>query len=677
MQEDPLVEARENVQRAQSDVQEAAISTHLTEALGEIAAALDRLEKREKRCAETQRNLAVQQALLDARLLRVERNRLFTVFNRIVAGGLSFSRRVRDALPNRLIHRERTPTAGEQKDLSAAYSKWVAHETAALPSVEHARAVSDEWPQKPMISVVMSVRSGESMSESLDSLRRQVYPNWELCIAAHPSCESRILPLIRDFEAVCRPVRYVATQEGISDGSALNAAASLATGEYLSIIEEFGVLSPFALHYIVEALQRGAFDALYSDEDTLDARGCRTRPIFKPDWSPDLLTSCMYMGHFLTVRRQRFSQCGGLSSEYGGAYLLDLVLRLTEYPSHVHHIRRVLYHSFPGGALAKVADETASASRAITEAISRREQSRAYCVPGPKPGTFMVMVRRGGLAKEMTAIICTRSPGLVGTCLESLRATAAKVVRQIIVVVHEESGPNPSLRSVIDQAGATILPFSGTFNFATMNNLGAAVADTANLLFLNDDVEATTVEWSEMLSEQVSRPEIGVAGAVLRYPSGTLQHAGVVVGIGDGVGHVGRDMSSSDLWPWLFATRNVSAVTGACLAIRKELYTELGGFDTGFPNNYNDVDLCFRVRERGYSVICVPVSGLVHAECQSRAGIVTFEERYRFYTRWADLLSRSDPYYSPSLSPTEEVSLNLTGDQWYRRLLVRTHSTEL
>ena len=133
-------------------------------------------------------------------------------------------------------------------------------------------------------------------------------------------------------------------------------------------------------------------------------------------------------------------------------------------------------------------------------------------------------------------------------------------------------------------------------------------------------------------------------------------------------------MHSSELWPWLLATRNVSAVTGACLAIRKELFGRLGGFDTLFPNNYNDVDLCFRVRSHGYRVICVPVPGLIHAECRSRPGIIRFEERYRFYERWADLLHNPDPYYSPALAPTEKIALNLSDDHWYRSLLAPIRS---
>jgi GT2 family glycosyltransferase len=342
------------------------------------------------------------------------------------------------------------------------------------------------------------------------------------------------------------------------------------------------------------------------------------------------------MGRLFTVRRDRFEGVGGLRSQYDGAHLHDLALRLADAPLRVHRIPRVLYHS------SRSAADPAATARAISDAIARREEVTAECVPGPGRATFLL--RRRVACGDTTAIVCSRSAKLVGNCIASVRATAGKAVSRIVVVAHEEAGPDGPLRDAIQRAGATAVSFSGVFNFAAMNNLGAQVAESGNLLFLNDDIEATAPGWAELLNEQLARNEVGVAGAVLRYPSGALQHAGIVAGIGDGVGHIGRHAHSSDLWPWLLATRNVSAVTGACLAIRKEVFQQLDGFDTRFPNNYNDVDLCFRVRERGLAVVCVPAPGLVHRECQSRRGIVRFEERFAFYRRWGTFLAQPVPF---------------------------------
>jgi len=238
------------------------------------------------------------------------------------------------------------------------------------------------------------------------------------------------------------------------------------------------MLSPLALHYVAEALQQGRFDVVYSDEDTLDGEGRRVRPLFKPDWSPDLLTSCMYMGHLLTIRKECFRKAGGFSSDYAEAHVFDLVLRLSDGPLRVGHIPRVLYHDLSRPPAPGLPD---SAARAIAKAVERREQTAATCVPGPAVGSFLV--RRTGLAGEMTAIICSKSPELLESCLASLRATADRVVRQVVVVAHEESGPNPSLEAVFKRAGAIPLGFGGPFHFAAMNNLGAEVANAPYLLF--------------------------------------------------------------------------------------------------------------------------------------------------------------------------------------------------
>jgi GT2 family glycosyltransferase len=239
----------------------------------------------------------------------------------------------------------------------------------------------------------------------------------------------------------------------------------------------------------------------------------------------------------------------------------------------------------------------------------------------------------------------------------------------VVVVAHEQSGPDRALRTAIERRGALVIPFTGRFNYSMMNNLAAERVSSRYILFLNDDVTASEPGWLECLLEQIEDKGAAIAGATLWYPSGVLQHAGIVTGSGDGVVHIGRYSRSSVLWPWLLATRDVSAVTGACLCIPAELFRYLGGFDVSFPINYNDVDLCLRARAEGRQVVCVNVPGLIHAECASRQGIVQFEERYRFFKLWDSVLSRPDPYYSSNLAPTETIQLNLEGPNGFRALI--------
>jgi GT2 family glycosyltransferase len=432
--------------------------------------------------------------------------------------------------------------------------------------------------------------------------------------------------------------------------------------DYVCLIRGGGRLTSRAPRFMAEALQTQDADVLYGDEDRIDAAGVRSSPTFRPGWSPDLMTSYLYTGSLLVVSNRVFMEVGGLRANLGPAQLHDFALRATDRARKVVHVPRILYHQQVSQT--EVPEQTRTA---IEESIRRREQRAAEAIPGPVAGS--VLIRRQGPDPEITAVICSKSPGLLATCLTSLRNTAGSAIRKVIVIAHEENGPNHGLRQVVQRYGGEAVPYTGAFNFAVMNNLGAAQAITPHLLFLNDDIRATAGGWAELLVSHLFTERIGVAGAVLRYPTGEIQHAGIVSGINDGVGHVGRYSNGSEVWPWLLMTRNVSAVTGACLAIRTDTFRSLDGFDPEFPNNYNDVDLCFRAREAGLDVVCVPVSGLIHAECQTRPGLVRFQERYRLFRKWGHILSRVDPYYSPSLAPTEQIRLDLGAKAGFAGLL--------
>jgi GT2 family glycosyltransferase len=202
--------------------------------------------------------------------------------------------------------------------------------------------------------------------------------------------------------------------------------------------------------------------------------------------------------------------------------------------------------------------------------------------------------------------------------------------------------------------GCLRIPYAGPFHFSVMNNLAAKRAGGEALVFLNDDVEPLAPEWLGELLAHANRPEVGPVGAKLLYPSGAIQHAGMAVGIMQGAGHLHRDTFGAEHWNWLPFTRNVSAVTGACLAVRKTVFEELGGFDESFAINYNDVDFCLRARQAGYEVIIEPAAVLRHYECQTRKPGVSSEERDLFHQRWEDWLERGDPFYSPWLNRSGE-----------------------
>jgi GT2 family glycosyltransferase len=250
-------------------------------------------------------------------------------------------------------------------------------------------------------------------------------------------------------------------------------------------------------------------------------------------------------------------------------------------------------------------------------------------------------------------IICSRNPRLLRRCLRSIARRTSYGNREVIVVQHL-AGRQPAMDRLLKSVDCLRVPYAGPFNFAAMNNLAASKASGDILVFLNDDVEPLSAEWLEALVAHAARGEIGAVGARLLYRSGAIQHAGMAIGIMEGAGHPHRDTFAAPFWKWLPFTRNVSAVTGACLAMRKSVFAELGGFDDTFPENYNDVDLCLRAREAGYEVILEPAAVLRHDECRTRRPGVFLEERERFEDRWAEWLERGDLFYSPHFTRRRE-----------------------
>lgn len=509
---------------------------------------LQRIVALEKRIAELEQELAaersrgqratVQQALMDDRLLILERNRLFRLWGQIYRA------------TSRLY---KSPPLSDLRT-TGDYASWIHHEQQELADDDH-RPIDG-----PLISVVTT-----------DDLSAQSYSH---------------------CERVTEP--------------------AAARGEFILVLHPRDRLSPHALHNYAQAHGRDPDAALlYSDEDHIDSSGNRTDPCFKPGWSPELLRSASYLGRSILYRRDLFLKHQGAPTSW------DPSLR-------VHHVPRVLYHR--------------SDKAALPPAIRHAYQAPAEA--------------------RISLIICSRHTLQVKECLEAVKATGS-VAAEILVVHHLQSGTGKAMQRLVEQFGGTWIPYRGAFDFAHMNNLAASRSTAPYLLFMNDDVVLHQPGWDQGIAATLARPEIGVAGAILQYPDGAVQHAGVVVGMGDAAGHCGRFQKTSELWPWLWMSRDVSAVTGAMLGIRSDLFRQMGGFDEAFPINYNDVDLCLRVRKAGLGVLCLNLGKIVHRESQTRIAGTRHPEREALYQRWAPVLSQPDEFYSRHLAPTERIALNL------------------
>ncbi len=535
--------------------------------------------------------------------------------------------------------------------------------------VESERApVVRKLARTPLISVILPVHNPrrEWLEAAVTSVVDQTYGCWQLCVCDDASAQGWVPEYFAALSATEPRIHFVHSREHLGISGALNRAGELASGEYAGFVDQDDVLAPYALACIAEAIEDSQPDLLYSDEDRLDGQGRRVQPIFKPAFSPDLLRCGMYLGHLLIVRMAQLRELGGFRAACDGSQDYDLALRLVGGgplgPAAIRHIPRVLYHwrQHPDSTALDTAAKPytqAAGLTALSEAVARRD-AQAVVTAGAFPNTYRVHWPVPGNLKA-SLVICSRNAKLLARCLEAIERHTSHSSREIVIVQHR-AGDIAAMDRLLDGCECVRVPYTGPFNYAAMNNLGAERASGKVLVFMNDDVEPLDSDWLGALLAHANRQEVGAVGAKLVYPSGAIQHAGIVIGIMEGAGHLHRNTFGSPYWNWLPFTRNVCAVTGACLAMRKDVFAELGGFDESFPVNYNDVDLCLRARQAGYDVIVEPAALLRHYECQSRQAGVRLEERYLFEQRWAAWLERGDPFYSPNLRRTlEDAGLEL------------------
>ncbi len=510
-------------------------------------------------------------------------------------------------------------------------------------------------------SIILPTQSPhpERFRLAVESVRSQTWPNWQLCVSLNGEIPAASGSWLNDLAKTDDRIAVSAdAPAGIS--ATLNRGIAIARGEFLMFLGHDDLLEPTALAHVAETLARQPVDLIYTDEDVIDEAGVPLKPNFKPGWSPELLRGHMYMGHLLAARRNAVLAAGGFDSAFDGSQDFDLVLRLIDQGARVAHIPRVLYHSrAEEDSISPSRDATETGKRAL-ESSFRRRGIVAEVDHSDRPNTFRARIRSA--SRTVSLIIPSRSPIYLERCLRSLRAKTSVTEPFELIVVHHKSDrtTDTEMQRISKEHHALVVSYTGPFDFARMMNDGASAATGELLVSLNDDVEPRTAEWLSHLTGPFAQADIGVTGARLLYPNGAIQHAGVVLGIGDAVGHAGRFLFDSTWWPWINNTRDVSAVTGACLATTKRLFDSLNGFDLRFPNNYNDVDYCLRAREAGFRVVLVNDAVLVHHEGLTRGGGTTTAERLEFFRRWGRLLDQGDPFFSPHLNKDRE-DLSLEG----------------
>ena len=529
---------------------------------------------------------------------------------------------------------------------------------------------------RPLISLLMLVSNPEWLDRALDSVVAQVYPNWELCICCDSSAGERVMRILSRYERLDGRIKVSNPDRNIGTSRMLNATLSLATGEFVGVLGDGDELAQDALFEMVRALQDHAeSDVIYSDEDDIDEEGNRARPRFKPDWAPDLLLSSHYVSHLTVYRRSLFEEVGGFSEGFDDHKDYDLVLRATERTDKIRHIPKVLYHRRAPADSSISADGSGtgdSAHRALSDALKRRGIDGSV-EDGLLPESFRVRPKIKGDPK-VSLIIPTRDNGsLLKNCLESIERLTTYGNYEIIIMDNDSA--DPATLEYLDSTPHRVIPFREPFNYSKINNVGVSMAEGEYILLLNDDTEITSGEWLEAMLEHAQRPEVGAVGAKLVYPDGRIQHAGVLTGVG-GTWGLGVATHSHQFYPstspgylgTITKITNYSAVTAACMLLRKSVFEEVGGFDEdNLRVAFNDVDLCLRIRERGYSIIYTPYAKLLHHESVSRGYKGDPAEVLYMRERWGEVLDR-DPYYNPIFS-MGSGDFNLRADMLRPRVL--------
>ncbi len=531
------------------------------------------------------------------------------------------------------------------------------------PAVGRPAAPSVEPPirDRPLFSVVVPCyrTSIAMLDQCVSSVLAQSYSGWELCLCDDASGDRALsdrLAFLADSDA---RISFTTRTGNGGISAATNDALALARGRYAVFLDHDDELAPGALGRIAQSIEeRPEADLIYSDEDKIDAAGRRFMPSFKPDWSPDLLTSNAYMCHVLVVRRDLVHELGGLRSEFDGAQDYDLMLRVSEVTSAIVHIPEILYHwrTAPGSASgdADAKPWAFEAGRRALEDAARRRGITATVVHHPSvPGSYHFM-REPRNTQLVSAIIPFRDePALTAACYRSFVESPGYDNFEILLVDNDSALPETRalLEDLARDRRVRLVEAPGPFNWVTINNEAARKARGDLLLFLNNDVVARSRGWLAAMVAQAERPEVGAVGARLLYPDGTIQHAGVIVGVGWAATHVqqGLDGDKPGYLSLTTVTRNFSAVTGACLMSRRSVFEEVGGFEEELPIAFNDIDYCLRLRRLGLLVVYTPLAEMIHYESKSRGNSDDVKEAPFFRKRWRSLMLAGDPYYNRNL----------------------------
>ena len=540
---------------------------------------------------------------------------------------------------------------------------------ADIPLKRELKAQRAENLQGPCISIVVPLYNTPAryFKQMTGSVRKQTYTNWQLVMmdasdAAHAEVSAKAAALAqKDARFVYRKIE----NGGIAANTTKGFAA--ATGEYLTLLDHDDVIYPNALYDVVRSIQSTGADFVYSDEIVLSDDFKKLGGYhFKPDFAPDYLRGVNYITHLAVFSRKLLDAAGAYEDpNFDGAQDHDLILRLTEKATKIHHIKKCLYvWRAAAGSTAQTMDAkpyaVAAGERAINAHLQRVGlQGEARAIPGA-PGAFQLHYELSGHPRITVMIPNKDHTDDLDRCLTSLYQNAGYDNFEVLVIENNSTDPETErYYAQIPQkfANCRVVRYQGGFNFSAINNFGAQFANGEHLLLLNNDIEITSKDFLRELLSYSQRPDVGAVGAKLIYPDNEIQHAGVIMGINGSAGHSHKGHPADavgDMYR-LVTTQDFMAVTGACLMTKTALYREMGGLDEEkFAVAYNDVDYCLKLWKKGLLNVYTPLAQAIHYESRSR-GLDTLSEnakRYErekanFYEKYQPYIDNYDPYYNP------------------------------
>jgi len=525
---------------------------------------------------------------------------------------------------------------------------------------------------EPCISIIVpTYKTPEKfLKEMIDSVRNQSYENWELCIGDGSVTEDTVKNVVESYQKKDKRIKMLCLSENLGIAGNTNAALSIATGDYIALLDHDDILAPDALYEVVKWMNehyKDETDVIYTDEDkvSFDLKDY-FEPHFKSDYNLDLIRSNNYICHLFVARKSIVDQVGGFRKEYDGSQDYDFILRCIEQSKHVEHVPKVLYHwrCHPGSTAANQESKMycyEAGKRAIEDHLKRMGEDDCQVVMTEHLGFYHVIypIRE---QKKVSIIIPNKDQKeILERCIESvIQKTDYKNYE--IIIVENNSTTNEIFeyyKTIEQRENIRVIIWKDKFNYSAINNFGVRYANGEYLLFLNNDIEVIRENWlSEMLAN-VQRKEVGIVGAKLLYPDNMVQHAGVIIGMGGIAGHPLSRHPADDCGYFArgIIQQNLNAVTAACMLTKKEVYEKVNGFEEKLAVAFNDIDLCLKVRKAGYLIVYDPEALLYHHESISRGKEDTLEKRNRFEgevdymaKKWKDVLEKGDEYYNPNLS---------------------------